>query len=115
MTISEIARRTNHDRKTIRAYLNGERTPGRRERAEPDAFDAFVDYVTAKLTEDPHLWAVTIPAYPPALSIQTLSSASSSPRSAPGIGTRPTPAPCSQSSWRPSAIRRDILAREAGR
>ena len=23
MTISEIARRTNHDRKTIRAYLNG--------------------------------------------------------------------------------------------
>jgi len=25
MTISEIARRTDHDRKTIRAYLNGER------------------------------------------------------------------------------------------
>ena len=59
-TISEIARRTNHDRKTIRAYLNGERTPGRRERAAPDPFDAFVDYVTARLTEDPHLWAVTL-------------------------------------------------------
>jgi len=60
MTISEIARRTNHDRKTIRAYLHGERTPGRRERASPDPFDGFVDYVTARLTEDPHLWAVTL-------------------------------------------------------
>ncbi|MEC5150992.1 helix-turn-helix domain-containing protein [Cryobacterium sp. GrIS_2_6] len=28
MTISEIARRTDHDRKTIRAYLAGQRTPG---------------------------------------------------------------------------------------
>lgn len=60
MTISEIARRTHHDRKTIRAYLNGERSPGQRERAAPDPFDPFVDYVTARLTEDPHLWAVTL-------------------------------------------------------
>lgn len=60
MTISEIARRTNHDRKTIRAYLNGQRQPGVRERAAVDLFDAFVDYVTARLTEDPHLWAVTL-------------------------------------------------------
>ena len=60
MTISEIARRTNHDRKTIRAYLAGEREPGVRERAVPDPFDGFVDYVTARLTEDPHLWAVTL-------------------------------------------------------
>jgi transposase len=60
MTISEIARRTNHDRKTIRAYLNGDRVPGRRERAAPDAFDAFVDYAAARLAEDPHLWAVTL-------------------------------------------------------
>ncbi len=59
-TISEIARRTHHDRKTIRAYLNGERTPGVRERAAPDPFDAFVDYVTARLAEDPHLWAMTL-------------------------------------------------------
>ena len=60
MTISEIARRTNHDRKTIRAYLNGERTPGQRERAAPDMFDPFVGYVTARLKEDPHLWAATL-------------------------------------------------------
>ena len=60
MTISEIARRTNHDRKTIRAYLSGQRTPGVRQRAAPDVFDAFADYVTARLTEDPHLWAATL-------------------------------------------------------
>src|SRR5680860_1239333 len=60
MTISEIARRTDHDRKTIRAYLAGQRTPGVRQLAAPDLFDAFVDYVTARLAEDPHLWAVTL-------------------------------------------------------
>ncbi len=60
MTISEIARRTNHDRKTIRAYLNGERVPGVRKRATPDGFDRFVEYVTARLVEDPHLWVVTL-------------------------------------------------------
>ena len=60
MTISEIARRTDHDRKTIRAYLAGQRTPGVRNRTDPDPFDAFVDYVTARLTEDPHLWAATL-------------------------------------------------------
>jgi len=60
MTISEIARRTDHDRKTIRSYLAGNRAPGVRQRFEPDPFDKFVDYVTARLTEDPHLWAVTL-------------------------------------------------------
>lgn len=60
MTISEIARRTGHDRKTIRAYLRGEREPGVRKRATPDPFDRFEEYVKARLTEDPHLWVVTL-------------------------------------------------------
>jgi transposase len=60
MTISEIARRTDHDRKTIRAYLSGQRAPGGRRRAAPDGFEVFVDYVRARLAEDPHLWAVTL-------------------------------------------------------
>ena len=59
-SISEIARRTGHDRKTIRAYLNGQRQPGVRKPAAPDDFAKFVDYITARLTEDPHLWAVTL-------------------------------------------------------
>src|SRR5665811_556244 len=60
MTVSEIARRTDHDRKTIRSYLAGDRVAGVRQRAEPDPFEKFVDYVTARLSEDPHLWAVTL-------------------------------------------------------
>lgn len=60
MTISEIARRTNHDRKTVRAYLAGDRQPGKRAPSGPDPFEAFVDYVTARLVEDPHLWSVTL-------------------------------------------------------
>lgn len=31
-----------------------------RARPGPDPFDRFVDYVTARLTEDPHLWARTL-------------------------------------------------------
>ena len=35
MTISEIARRTDHDGKTMRAYLAGQRSPGFPHRAAP--------------------------------------------------------------------------------
>ncbi|ETZ97273.1 helix-turn-helix domain protein [Mycobacterium kansasii 732] len=55
-TISAIARHTGFDRKTVRKYLAGGGTPGVRARPGPDPFDPFVDYVTARLTEDPHLW-----------------------------------------------------------
>ena len=64
MSISAIARHLGRDRKTIRAYLAGGRVAGERKPAEADPFEAFVDYVRARLTEDPHLWAVT-PAWPP--------------------------------------------------
>ena len=59
-TISAIARHTGHDRKTIRAYLNGERTPGQRKKPEVDPFEPFLDYVRARLAEDPHLWSRTL-------------------------------------------------------
>ena len=59
MSISAIARHLGRDRKTIRAYLAGGRVAGERKPAEADPFEAFVDYVRARLTEDPHLWAVT--------------------------------------------------------
>jgi transposase len=58
--ISAIARHLGRDRKTIRAYLNGDRVAGERVKAQPDPFEPFVEYVTARLTEDPHLWAVTL-------------------------------------------------------
>jgi transposase len=59
-TISAIARHLGHDRKTIRAYLRGERVAGVRARSEPDPFAPFTDYCRARLTEDPHLWATTL-------------------------------------------------------
>lgn len=59
-TISAIARHLGRDRKTIRAYLAGDRVAGERKPAGEDPFEPFVDYVRARLTEDPHLWAVTL-------------------------------------------------------
>lgn len=58
-TISAIARHLGHDRKTIRAYLNG-RVAGERARPGGDPFEPFVGYVRARLAEDPHLWASTL-------------------------------------------------------
>lgn len=59
-TIAAIARHTGRDRKTIRDYLSGRRSPGVRARSGPDPFEPFVEYVTARLNEDPHLWARTL-------------------------------------------------------
>ena len=58
-TITAIANHVGRDRKTVRDYLNGKRDPGVRKRAL-DPFAPFVDYVTARLTEDPHLWGITL-------------------------------------------------------
>lgn len=60
LTISAIARHTGFDRKTVRKYPAGDGKPGVRARPSPDQFDPFVDYVTARLIEDPHLWARTL-------------------------------------------------------
>ena len=59
-TISAIARHLGRDRKTIRAYLAGQRVPGERRPAGEDPFEPFVGYVRARLREDPHLWALTL-------------------------------------------------------
>ena len=59
-TISAIARHTGRDRKTVRAYLNGTRTPGVRKRPAVDAFEVFLAYATARLLDDPHLWVRTL-------------------------------------------------------
>ena len=56
-TISAIARHLGRDRKTVRAYLNGERVPGVRARSAPDPLEPFVEYLTARFVDDPHVWA----------------------------------------------------------
>ena len=59
-SISAIAAHTGHDRKTIRAYLNGERRPGERKPARPEGLAEFVDYCRQRLADDPHLWLTTL-------------------------------------------------------
>jgi hypothetical protein len=59
-SISAIARHTGHDRKTVRSYLAGEQKLGVRAQPSPDRFAPFIDYVSARLVEDPHLWARTL-------------------------------------------------------
>ncbi|MFF2431686.1 Mu transposase domain-containing protein [Streptomyces mirabilis] len=58
-TISAIARHLGRDRKTIRAYLNGERVAGQRRQA-PDAIVPFLEYCAQRLADDPHLWGTVL-------------------------------------------------------
>jgi transposase len=56
-SVSAIARHLDRDRKTVRAYLTGDRQPGRRATAKPDPIAPFAAYLTARFADDPHLWA----------------------------------------------------------
>ena len=59
-TIAAIARHLGRDRKTIRAYLSGDREAGVRARTVPDSFEVFAPYCAQRLADDPHLWASTL-------------------------------------------------------
>ena len=59
-TISAIARHLDRDRKTVRVYLSGDRTPGVRAGSVPDWFAPFAVYLSARFAEDPHVWATTL-------------------------------------------------------
>jgi transposase len=59
-TVSAIARHLGRDRKTVRSYLSGERVPGVRRPARPDALADYRAYVVARFVDDPHLWATAL-------------------------------------------------------
>ena len=59
-SISAIARHIGRDRRTVRAYLRGDRTPGVRARSVPDPMGPFIPYIGARLIDDPHLWLTTL-------------------------------------------------------
>ncbi|WP_160311266.1 hypothetical protein [Streptacidiphilus anmyonensis] len=59
-SISKIARHLNHDRKTIRSYLTGQRVPGVRRCSGPDTLEQFIDYCRQRLTDEPRLTAATL-------------------------------------------------------
>lgn len=58
-TISAIARHLRRNRRTVRNYLNGVTEPGARKKPEVDPFQEYVEYITLRLTADPHLEART--------------------------------------------------------
>jgi len=56
-SISAIARHLDRDRKTVRAYLTGERRPDQRASSTPDPLAPFEAYLRARFADDCHLWA----------------------------------------------------------
>jgi transposase len=49
---SAIARHLDVDRRTVKAYVTGERVPGQRRRSSADALERFVPYLRARFAED---------------------------------------------------------------
>jgi len=56
-SISAIARHLDRDRKTVRAYLSGERRPGVRRSSAPDPLAVVEDYIRLRFSDDCHVWA----------------------------------------------------------
>jgi transposase len=101
-SISAIARHTGRNRRTIRNYINGVTTPGVRKPAGEDSFAPFVEYVSARLGEDPHLWARTL-----CDELEGLGFALSYPSLTRNIrvrGLRPVCEQCRSATERPNAI-----------
>ena len=59
-SISAIARHLERDRKTARAYANGDRGPGVRAATTADALGPFTDYLGQRFADDPHVWATVL-------------------------------------------------------
>jgi transposase len=59
-SVSAIARHLGRDRKTVRAYLEGRREPGRRQPGGPDRFEPYGPYCRIRFGDDPHLWATAL-------------------------------------------------------
>jgi transposase len=55
-----IARHLGRDRKTVRAYVAGQRSPGVRRSALPDPLEPFAPYLAARFADDPHLWLTAL-------------------------------------------------------
>ncbi len=59
-SISAIARHLERDRKTVRAYVRGDRTAGVRRSSVPDPLEPFAPYLAARFADDPHLWLTAL-------------------------------------------------------
>jgi len=97
-SISAIARHVGRDRKTVRAYLAGERTPGVRAHAGEDHFGRFEPYVRQRLVDDPHVWATVL--FEEIVKLGFDRSYQSFTRQVRARGLRPHCEPCSASNGR---------------
>lgn len=102
MSVSAIARHLGRDRKTIRAYLSGERAAGQRKSAGPDPFEKYAEYCGARLAEDPHLWATAL--FDEVTALGFGKSYATFTRGIRGRGLRPACEPCRPTKGRPVAI-----------
>ena len=59
-SVSAIARHLDRDRKTVRAYVRGERQAGVRASDRPDPLAPFAAYLAARFADDPHVWATAL-------------------------------------------------------
>ncbi len=100
--MSAIARHLGRDRKTIRAYLSGQRQPGVRAKTAPDGFEKYAFYCAERLAEDPHLWATALLDEVSALGY--VGGYSSFTRGLRSRGLRPACEPCRPAKGRPVAI-----------
>ena len=101
-SISAIARHVGRDRKTVKAYLDGERQVGVRAPAGEDAFAKYAAYCTARLKEDPHLWATAL--FDEVTDLGYDRSYPSFTRALRLRGVRPVCEPCHPAKGRPVAI-----------
>jgi transposase len=101
-SISAIARHVGRDRKTVRAYLNGDRQAG--VRAKPDGlvdpFDVVEPYVRQRLADDPHVRATVLFREVQALPVGYDRSYQTFCRQLRHRGLRPHCEPCASSNGR---------------
>jgi len=101
-TITAIARHLGRDRKTIRAYLAGDREAGVRARSTPGPFEVFAPYCAQRLADDPHLWASTL--FDELTDLGYLGSYPTMTRQIRTRGLRPACEPCRPATGRPIAV-----------
>ena len=101
-SISAIARHVGKDRRTVRAYLDGKRQVGVRAPAGDDAFARYLVYCTARLREDPHLWATAL--FDEVVALGYDRSYPSFTRALRLRGVRPVCEPCHPAKGRPVAV-----------
>jgi transposase len=101
-TISAIARHLGRDRKTIRAYLAGNREAGVRARSVPGPFEVFAPYCAQRLGDDPHLWASAL--FDELVDLGYVGSYPTMTRQIRTRGLRPACEPCRPATGRPIAV-----------